>query len=392
MSISRRSFLAGIGVAAIGGLASACSLGNANPDVSGVANTTAAETFQAGVYLPLTGDLAANGKDVQRGLDLYAEQINKAGGINGRQISLTYRDTKGEPKTAASIAQEYAQSDDFALGIGAFTSTATMAAVPVFIKNGIPNLAPTSSHPDYTTLGPGLFRGTPTVDVEAHVAAEFLVKTHGAKSIAIAYRQDDWGVFANESFVTSVEEFGGEIVASLPISLDTKDYRSIVTEIFAAKPDAVYFAGQYAEGAVFAQQLSATGWKPLITGSSALYGEKLTELAGDSVEDWYLPVSFFAEAKSQIVQQFVTDYTAKYGEGPRTFAATGYDSMHILVEAAKTVTETGKAARQPLAEALGKVDVEGVTGVLRYNDHGDLLPTPRTWLQIKNGAFVEVDA
>lgn len=388
MSISRRGFLAGVGTLAAGSLAAACSVRTTNTSTDGSASGV--DLFRAGVYLPLTGDLASNGKDVQRGLDLYIKQLNADGGINGHQVEFTYRDTKGEPKTAASIAQEYAQDDDIVLGIGAFTSTATMAAVPVLVKNGIPNLAPTSSHPDYTTLGPGLFRGTPTVDVESRLTAEFLVKTHGKKKIAIAWRQDDWGVFANDVFSAAVEEFGGELVASLPISLDTKDYRSIVTQLHSLEPEAVHFAGQYAEGAVFAQQLAATGWTPLIVGSGALYGDKFLELVGDAAEGWYSPVSFFADAVSPVVQKFVKEYTAEYGEAPRTFAAIGYDSGHILAEAAKTIDATGKEARQPLIEALAKVDIEGATGQLRYTGNGDLAPTPRTWLQIRDGAFVEV--
>ncbi|NNG17979.1 ABC transporter substrate-binding protein [Naumannella sp. ID2617S] len=381
----RREFI-GFGSGLVGALfVSGCSAMNQG---GSAAPAGAPKTFKLGVYAPLTGETAENGQNFKRSFELYADQVNAAGGINGEKIELVIRDDKGEPKTAASIAQEFAQDESIDATLGSFSSTASMAAAPVLVKAGIPNISPTSSHPDYTSLGKGLFRGTNTQKVEAKQVAEFLGKTQGKKKIAIVHRQDDWGISAANNFEEGAKGLGVQITGKQAVAPESKDFRTVITSLRGGDPEAVYVALQYSDATVFAQQMAAAGWKPTVATSTALYTQKLIELGGAGVEGWYVASFFFSGSSKPVVAEYVKAYTDKYGKAPDAFAAVAYDSIKVLGEAKKQVPEDGAAGRTKLRDAISKTTVDGVTGSMKFDDKGDVEKS-MTWLVVKDGKFTQ---
>lgn len=381
----RREFI-GFGIGLSGALfATGCSALNQG---GSAAPAGAPKTFKLGVYCPLTGETAENGQNFKRSFELYAEQVNAAGGINGEQIELVIRDDKGEPRTAASIAQEFAQDDTIDATLGSFSSTASMAAAPVLVKAGIPNISPTSSHPDYTSIGKGLFRGTNTQKVEATQIAKYLGDTQGKKKIAIVHRQDDWGISAASNFEEGAKTAGVTITGKQAVAPETKDFRTVITSLRGGEPDALYVALQYSDATVLAQQMAAAGWAPTVATSTALYTQKLIELGGAGVEGWHVATFFFAGSDKPVVADYVKAYTAKYNKAPDAFAAVAYDSIKVLGEAKKQVPEDGAAARPKLIEAISKTTVDGVTGTMKFDAKGDVEKT-MTWLVVKDGKFTQ---
>lgn len=357
--------------------------------VPGAAFSASDSVAKIGVFVPLTGENAQNGQQIRDAVELYAKQYNE--GQHKHTITLVVRDDRGEPKTATNIAREFSQDQDIIAVVGSFTSTASMAAAPILSKAGIPQISPTSSHPDFTSLGKYVFRGTPTQAIEASLIADHVTKKLGDKKAAVVYRQDDWGNSASAVFEKSFAADGGTIVGAEAVAPDSRDLRTLVTTLKEKNPDSVYVALQYSSAAVLAQRMRASGWQPNVITATSLYTHKLVELAGaDLVEGWYVPAFFFAESTNPVVKNFVAQFSQAYGQKPDAFGAVGYDSIGMIGAALDKVDATGSAGRKALGEAMFGVQLQGATGLMKFDSHGDV-QKPITWLRIHNGQFVPVE-
>lgn len=362
----------------------ACSSGPSTPGGDGAESKTAT----IGVFLPLTGENADNGQQIEKALELYVEEYNK--GEHKYKMELIIRDDRGEPKTATNIAREFAENDAIVATVGSFTSTAAMAAAPVFDKAGIPQISPTSSHPDFTGLGKYVFRGTPTQDKEAKLIAQHLKADEGVGESAIIYRQDDWGNSAADQFDAGYTATGGKVTKKEAISPESRDFRTLVTSLKSAGTESAYLALQYSDAGVLAQQMKASDWHPTVITATSLYTHELIDLAGpEAVEGWMVPAFFFAESTEPHVKNFVDGFEKKYGTKPNAHGAAGYDSISMIGAALDEIDSVGKDGREKLGEELFKTEVQGATGRIKFDEKGDV-EKEITWLEIRNGEFVVV--
>lgn len=342
-----------------------------------------------GVFLPLTGNLAGDGVQIYKAIKLYVGQYNK--GDHKYKIELVTRDDRGQPKTATNIAREFAYDNNMVAAVGSFTSTASMAAAPILIRAGIPQLSPTSSHPHFTEMGKCIFRGTPTQEIEATLIARYLKNKLGVDTAAIVYRQDDWGNSASKVFAKAFEAAGGKIVATKAAYPNLRDFRTVVTALKSKDPQGIYVALHYSQAAILARQMHTSGWDPTVITATSLYTEDLIDLAGGkNVEGWVVPSFFFAGSSKQSVGRFVDAFTAKYDVKPNAFAFAGYDLMTMIGTALDKIESVGKAGRDALCKALYTVKTPGVTGQLEFNSNGDITKEI-SWLVIHDGRFQELD-
>ena len=127
--------------------------------LSGCGNSgSQSKEISLGLTAPMTGDYAEYGNAFKNAIELAIEKANAEGGINGKKLKLVVGDSKADPKEAANIAQKFAADSSIQAVIGDFTSTAAFAGSPIYQKNGLVQLSPTSSHPDFTKGGNFIFR------------------------------------------------------------------------------------------------------------------------------------------------------------------------------------------------------------------------------------------
>jgi len=334
----------------------------------------------------LTGDYAQYGDSFKKAVELKLEEVKAAGGINGKNLELLAMDSKADPKEAANIAQKFADNSQVIAEIGEFTSTAALAAAPIYERNGLVQLSPTSSHPDFATQGKYMFRNIATQEVEGPFLADYAVNTLGKKRVAIIYIQNDWGIVAKDNFAKGVEEHGGEVVAEEKyLPTDGKDFSSILTKIKNTNPDILFLGTMYTDAALISQQRVKAGLNVDIIGTGSLYSDKLLELGGEAVEGLYLASSFFPEDSAPQVKNFVDAYKAKYDEVPNMFAAQAYDAAGLIVEAIKAAGDN--PSRQSVRDALLNIqDYPGVTGKTTFDENGDVVKDMVN-LVIKDGLY-----
>jgi branched-chain amino acid transport system substrate-binding protein len=345
----------------------------------------AADPINVGFFSHLSGNFAEYGASFKNAVELYLDRVNADGGIGGRPLKLIVEDDRNSPQEAATVARKIVATPGVVLAIGSWSTTASLAAAPIFAEARIPQISPTSSHPDYSRQSPFQFRQNNTDDVLAQYNADTIHKQLKANRIVIPYSQDDWGVFTVKATKAAIEKDGGQVLLTEAVLPGSKDFRPLISKIKAAKPDGVFVALPYQEASIFLQQLRQAGVDIPAGGGIPLTSPKFIELAGKAAEGVVVHSIFFAGDPSR--KAFVDAYQARYNKLPDQFAALAYDAAGVGVAAIRRVVEsgqplTGQAVRDALANGPA---YEGVTGETKY-ENGNVKKAP-TFLVVRNGVF-----
>lgn len=333
---------------------------------------------------PMSGDYAEYGTSFKNAIDLAVDKVNAEGGINGKKLNLVVGDSKADPKEAANIAQKFVADSSIMAVIGDFTSTAAFAGSPIYQKNGLVQLSPTSSHPDFTKGGNFIFRNIATQADEGPVVAKYAVNDLHKKKAAVIYINNDWGVVAKDNFIKGVKEAGGEVVdVEDYLPEQGKDFSAILTKIREANPDVLYLGCMYTDGALIAQQTRKMNFNIDLIGTASLYSDELLKLGGSAVEGFHMTCSFFPGDPRPEVQEFVKSYNEKYGKNPTMFAAQAYDAANMIIQALKDGATDRKSLRDKLAAIQ---NFPGVTGVTSFDENRNV-KKEISKLVIRNGHY-----
>lgn len=347
---------------------------------------SASDPIRIGLVAPLTGNVATFGERFRESVQLYQEQVNAAGGIEGRKLEVLYEDDRNQPKEAASIAQKFV-SGGVVLAIGSFSTTASLAAAPIFTEAKIPQISPSSSHPDFPKFSAYQFRQNTRQDLLAVRHAELVVDKLKGSRVVIPFYQDDWGQYTANATKIEIEKKGAQVLLVEAIAPNARDFRPLVSKIKSLNPDAIFLPVHYQEAAAFVQQLRQSGVTAPIGAPDPLQNVKFVELAGKDAEGVLLYTSFFAENPK--VKNYVDAYKAKFNRLPDQYSALAYDSISVGVNGIRNVLKAGKPltgenVRDAIATAA---PYDGVTGVTKYDDNREV-NKDITYITIKNGAYV----
>jgi len=314
------------------------------------------EPILIGVGGPLTGQYAQYGAQWKKGFDLALDEINAAGGINGRPLQYVFEDTQSDPRQTVTIARKYVADERIVVEVGDFSSAASMAASPIYQAAGMVQFGFTNSHPDFTKGGDFIWSNAVNQKDEMPLLADFL-RDLGLKKIAVLHLNSDWGRTAKDLLLEAVKQRGGEVVGSEGYLADEKDFRSAIVRLRGANPDSIALISYYPDGAQLTRQIRQAGiTQPIVAGGS-IYSPKFLELGGDQVNGVLTTVPFFPDDPRPVVQKFVKSFEAKFGAQPDAYNGRAYDTFILLAEVMRQFGTDRKAIK----EGLGKIkDVPSV--------------------------------
>lgn len=349
----------------------------------------AEEDVKIGFTAALSGDFAAYGENMQRGLELAIAEINAKADNGGIKLSLTTADDRGLPSDGVLIAQRFCSDDTIDIVMGYSFSSVALAAAPIIDDCQLPVLASAVTSPDLAGVSAYFRRNVLTDAVQGDLAGKYAATQLGAKRIAALNQQDDYGIGGTDAFVAAAQAAGAEILSREAYVLGTKDFKTQLTSIKALDPDLLWIGGFYTEAAKIAQQARQIGLDVAILGSDGLLSPKLIELGGAGIEGTILYGMFDPSVDKPEVQAFVKAYKEKYGEEPNAWAALAYDAGHALNEAAKLAARKGgKVDRAGLNAAFAEIKaLPGVTGPTTFQENGNREGTV-VYLQVKDGKFI----
>lgn len=344
------------------------------------------DTIHVALSAPITGDWSEYGVNFQRSVEMAIEKINADGGVlDGQTFRLSVGDTKGNPQESATLAQKWTSDDTIVAEIGAFSSSSSMAAQPIYDAAGMVQLSPTASHADYAKGSPWSFGIVGTQAGEGPFNAAFAYNDLGIRKIAVLYLNNDWGIDTAKYFSEAFEALGGEVVGEEFYFDGESDFTAVLTKLKETDADGLFIASFYNDGAAINIQRDRLNWDVMVLGPTSLYSPQLIALGGDSVEGLYTATGFFAEDPDPRVREYVETFTQKYGSPPNFHAALAYDAMMLLANAIERAGSTDRTAiRDALAET---VDFPGLAGSITFTERGDA-NKGYSKLMIENGKFV----
>ncbi len=327
--------------------------------------------IKIGFFAPESGFAAADGQSAYDSAKLAVADINKAGGINGRQIQLINYDDASDAKQAVSIATRLVTQDKVDAVVSGSYSDQTLAAAPIFQRNGIPMLAAYAVNPGIPATGRFIFQQDFNGVVEGKAAAVALVKNLGATKIAIVAIKNDFGTALVQGFTTEAAALGATIVATDFNQFGEKDFTPILMRDQAKGATGYFMVEYYSEGQQFLNNWNTIGLSLPMVGTEGVDSTtQFFQPVGAQANGLVFTTPFNRDSAEPVVVNYVKDFTATYGYAPDMVGATTYDSFLVL----KGAMMKGTTASQIRNGIAGVMDFVGVTGtILKYNATGEVV-------------------
>ncbi|MGT2948388.1 ABC transporter substrate-binding protein [Streptococcus devriesei] len=336
--------------------------GSAPGSSSDAAGNKIGDTVKIGYNLELSGDVAAYGQAEKQGADLAVEEINKAGGVDGKKIKVVSKDNKSDNGEAATISTNLATQSKVNAILGPATSGATAAASPNANDAAVPLVTPSGTQ-DNLTYSKGkvqdfVFRTTFQDSFQGKIISKYATDTLKAKKVALYYdKSSDYAQGIADSFKKA---YKGKITVEDTFQAKDQDFQAALTKFKSKDFDAIVIPGYYTETGLITKQARDMGLNQPIVGPDGFNDAKYIEGAGAANTNNVYYVSGYSTKVdlTSKAEKFLKAYKAKYGEEPNMFAALAYDSVYMIADSAKDA-KTSKDIATKLAKLK---NFEGVTG------------------------------
>lgn len=346
-------------------------------------------TIKVGLNYELSGGAATYGQGTVQGIELAVEEINKNGGVLGKQLELVKADNKSDNAEAANVATKLANVNKVVAILGPATSGNTKATAPVALQNHVPVISGSATSDDVTVDSNGkvrdyVFKICYSDSFQGVVLANFANSDLKVKNAAVLVDStSDYSKGLAKSFKESFTKQGGAIVAEEAYVEKEQNFKAVLTKIKAANPDVLFVPGYYNEVGLIVKQAKELGLNVPVVGGDGYDSPKLAELAGkDALNKVYFSNHYSSKDTSPEVVKFANAFKAKYNKEPDGFNALGYDLVYFLADALK---RAGAPDSVKVKEALASTkDFSGITGKLSVDSNHNPVKSI-TILEMKDG-------
>ena len=380
-----------IGITAIAAAIALAGCGQQSGDKKGTAGTSGGgggTEVKIGHVGPLTGGIAHLGKDNENGARLAVEEANGKGiKIDGKDIKFTLvaEDDQADPKVGTTVAQKLVDAKVVGV-VGHLNSGTSIPASPIYNQAGIPVISGSATNPKLTEQGfKTQFRVVGRDDQQGPAIAQYLADTRKPKTVAVI---DDATAYG-EGIANEVEKtLKAAKVNVLPREKGTDkttDWKAILTKLRGRNPDAVFYGGMDATGGPLVKQGRELGIKAVFAFGDGACTDEMAKLAGQAAEGLLcsqagLPV----EAADK---KFLESYKKKFNADPILYSPFTYDAANILIAAMQKANSTDPKKYLP---EVAKLEFEGVTGKISFDQKGDRKDAEMTIFTMKSGKIAPV--
>lgn len=339
--------------------------------------------IKLGFIGPVSGGNAQQGLGARNGFLLAIEQANAAG--FPYEVESIALDDASDPQTGVAAALKLVNDPEVIAATGHWNSPVALATMPVFNRFQVPMVVWGAISPKITEQNlPEITRVTPTLVTENKPLAEWAAKKLGAAKIAIIADTSDYGTSNTAAFETFFTEAGGKIVGKDLFPVGTVDFRTTLTKLREAAPDAVYFGGVIAEAGILRKQMMEVGLKVPMIGISGFYDPEFVALAGPAAEGTI--VSYPAAQSNPKLEKMNADYKARgFAEETSPYTKYAFDATNILLAAIK---EAGIEDKEALAKAIRAIKYEGALGETTFDVNGQTqIPVAIEIKEVRDGKW-----
>jgi branched-chain amino acid transport system substrate-binding protein len=329
-------------------------------------------TSSAPIVVDLVGTFSGQNADLGSwawdGVKLAVDGANAKGGINGRKITLQKYDDQGQPTVGTDLAQR-AISDHATMVYGSDLSTITLAMIPTLTSARIPQI---TSGQAPAILGQGssyIFLDSTTSGVFDQTLADYLVEKQHITSIAMVTNNDAYGKGEHDSFLGELTKLSLTPTIDKVVTPDQKDFTSVLTEVRATSPKALFIGAEEVETGLIAKQARSFGISATLTGGAPMGTPTYLQTAGADVAEGTIMTSPYLDNNANSrTRAFAAAYRKAYGQDPELHGAKAYDGMSVFIAAMR---KAGSDLSGPkLTAAVRSIEYDGLLGHFKYDDHG----------------------
>ncbi|SDZ23037.1 amino acid/amide ABC transporter substrate-binding protein, HAAT family [Proteiniborus ethanoligenes] len=347
------------------------------------------DKIKVGLNYELSGGVATYGQGLVEGIELGFEEINKNGGVLGKQIEPVKVDNKSEDTEAANVSTRLATRDKVVALLGPATSGNTKAASPAAMQNKIPLISASATADDITIDSNGnvrdyIFKTCFSDSFQGVMMAEFAYNDLGFKNaVILGDSTSDYAKGLSKSFKETYTALGGKVLNEEAYQAKDTDFKAVLTNIKGSNPEVLFVPGYYEEVGLIVRQARELGLNVPILGADGYESPKFAEIAGkEALDNVYYSSHYSSMDDSPEVVNFREGFKAKYGKEPDAFNALGYDLAYFLAD---SLERAGEANSEKLKEALEATkDFKGVTGAFSIDENHNPVKSV-TIIEMKNG-------
>lgn len=355
-------------LAALLALAAALAL----PPVSPAAEPSRPRAVRIATQSPLTVRYEADGEALKHAVTLAVQELGGTLRRRGITVEVASFDDQGSATAGVESARRIVADDAIVAVVGPVTSDVALEVAPVYRDAGLAMISPSSTHPGLTGRGfANVFRLCGRDDVQSEVAARFIDRSLGARTVHVVHDATTYGSGNAESFRAAARRRTLEVVG-FDTAVTAEDAVAVAAAVKARAPDVLYFAGHWDVAGLVFKAARGGGVTARFVGSDGIDSSELARIAGDAVAGAYYtsvagPVAVHPQARA-----FAHEYRKKFGKYPEPFAAQAYDAAAVVLEAIGGAASQGELSRATVTAALRRTRYLGYSGYVTFNELGDL--------------------
>ena len=292
-----------------------------------------------GTAQDLSGPIVNFSKAAVNGMRMRVDEINAAGGINGRKLRLVVEDHGYDPKKAVLAAQKMVQQDKIFASMGSIGTATAMAAMPIYLDNKVAHLFPLSGAREmFEPAAPLKFSFAAPYYDQIRAGIKRLVKDKSLKKVCALYQDDDFGLEVMRGAEQGLKDINATYVERTTYKRGATDFASQVAKMKEAGCDGVVM------GTIIRETIGVIGtakkldWNPVFVGTTASYSEIIPKLGGALVNGFYSTCTLnapYADDANPKIKEFVASYKSKFNEDPSVFSAYGWQIINMFGVAAQ---------------------------------------------------------
>ena len=353
------------------------------------------DTLQIAVIGPMSGKDHEGGQAMLDGVNLYVNEVNKSGGINGRTLEVIAYDDQNNKVTARNRAMEIAKESKAMVVIGHYYSSISLEGGKIYKEYGIPAITASATAPEVTEGNDWYFRVVADTHLQGKFSALYIKNILEQEAVNIVFEQDAYGTTLHHSFGRAARDSGLRIknIWSINSAIDDVDrkFDAITHELqLDPKPGALFVALQDHEADKLVRSIRDAGIDLAIMGGDAIGSESFqrqfvkmpseTRSPGHYTDGIYAATFFISDISNRKARQFSKTFKRRFGKEPDDMAATHYDAAAIAVEAIRKakieidVEQSRKNIRNQLSSfRYIETAHKGVTGRIFFDAHGNVV-------------------
>lgn len=396
MTRRRLSTRTAVMLAAVGlGLAGCAESTDANG--GGEGGAAAEGPFTIGAVLDITGPGASLGVPERQALELLAEQLNAEGGIDGRKVQLIVQDDQSTEDGAAKAVNDLVSQDDVDIILGASRTGPSLAMRPVAESSETPMIS-LAANQAIVDGSEWVFKTAQNDRVVIERMVDYMAE-QGWQTVGLARDASGFGEGVQEMFNEVGAEEGIKVIATEKFAPDATDFTAQMVNLRNAGADVNVIWGIPPAAGLAQRAYRQLNIEAPVMQSHGIGNQVFLDTAGEAAEGLVAPLGRLVVAgqlpeddpQRAVINQFIEDYTAEYGEPPSTFAGHAYDGWKLAVDALSEAGADPQAIRDHLEQVTDFVGISGVF-TMTPEDHSGLTKDALVLVTVKDGEWQLVDA